>query len=142
MTPIRPSGSSTESRLITDMNVTPMVDVMLVLLVIFMITAPMMFRYQPLDLPQEALEETHPDPSPVTLSIKADGTIYLDGVKIVEDTFVSQLSAIGSKSDFAGVRILADTPLPYGRLLHVMRLLKEAGITKMTFVSSPGASQG
>lgn len=142
MTPIRPGGSSTESRLITDMNVTPMVDVMLVLLVIFMITAPMMFRYQPLDLPQEALEETHPDPSPVTLSIKADGTIYLDGVKIVEDTFVSQLSAIGSKSDFAGVRILADTALPYGRLLHVMRLLKEAGITKMTFVSSPGASQG
>lgn len=142
MTPIRPDGSGTESRLITDMNVTPMVDVMLVLLVIFMITAPMMFRYQPLDLPQEALEETHPDPSPVTLSIKADGTIYLDGVKIVEDTFVSQLSAIGSKSDFAGVRILADTALPYGRLLHVMRLLKEAGITKMTFVSSPGASQG
>lgn len=142
MTPIRPGGSSTESRLITDMNVTPMVDVMLVLLVIFMITAPMMFRYQPLDLPQEALEETHPDPSPVTLSIKADGTIYLDGVKIVEDTFVSQLSAIGSKSDFAGVRILADTALPYGRILHVMRLLKEAGITKMTFVSSPGASQG
>ena len=142
MTPIRPGGSSTESRLITDMNVTPMVDVMLVLLVIFMITAPMMFRYQPLDLPQEALEETHPDPSPVTLSIRADGTIYLDGVKIVEDTFVSQLSAIGSKSDFAGVRILADTALPYGRLLHVMRLLKEAGITKMTFVSSPGASQG
>ena len=59
MTPIRPGGSGTESRLITDMNVTPMVDVMLVLLVIFMITAPMMFRYQPLDLPQEALEETH-----------------------------------------------------------------------------------
>ena len=142
MTPIRPGGSSTESRLITDMNVTPMVDVMLVLLVIFMITAPMMFRYQPLDLPQEALEETHPDPSPVTLSIKADGTIYLDGVKIVEDTFVNQLSAIGSKSDFAGVRILADTALPYGRLLHVMRLLKEARITKMTFVSYPGASQG
>lgn len=142
MTPIRPGSSSTESRLITDMNVTPMVDVMLVLLVIFMITAPIMFRYQPLDLPQEALEETHPDPSPVTLSIKADGTIYLDGVKIVEDTFVSQLSAIGAKRDFAGVRILADTALPYGRLLHVMRLLKEAGITKMTFVSSPGASQG
>lgn len=110
MTPIRPGGSGTESRLITDMNVTPMVDVMLVLLVIFMITA--------------------------------DGTIYLDGVKVVEDTFVSQLSAIGAKSDFAGVRILADTTLPYGRLLHVMRLLQEAGITKMTFVSSPGASQG
>ncbi len=142
MTPIRPGGSGTESRLITDMNVTPMVDVMLVLLVIFMITAPMMFRYQPLDLPQEALQETHPDPSPVTLSITADGTIYLDGVKVVEDTFVSQLSAIGAKSDFAGVRILADTTLPYGRLLHVMRLLQEAGITKMTFVSSPGASQG
>ena len=142
MTPIRPGESGTESRLITDMNVTPMVDVMLVLLVIFMITAPMMFRYQPLDLPQEALQETHPDPSPVTLSITADGTIYLDGVKVVEDTFVSQLSAIGTKSDFAGVRILADTTLPYGRLLHVMRLLQEAGITKMTFVSSPGASQG
>ena len=139
MKPIHPSQTSGSNSLITDMNVTPMVDVMLVLLVIFMITAPLMFRYQPLDLPKEALEATQSDASMMTLSITADGTLFVDGIKMSEDDFVSLMSAKGAESTFSGVRIMADTSLPYGRLLHVMRLLQAAGITKMTFVSAPNA---
>lgn len=135
MTPIRPPHSQDE--LLADMNVTPMVDVMLVLLVIFMITAPLMFRYQTLTLPQETLSQAVPDASPLTLSITADGKLFLDGEAVDEDTFRARLATFAITPDFPGIRVAADDALPYGRMLHVMRLIQDSGIVKMTFVAVP-----
>ena len=136
MTPIRPSHSQDE--LIVDMNVTPMVDVMLVLLVIFMITAPLMFRYQTLTLPQEALAQTVPDASPVTLSITADGSLFLDGEAVTEDAFRTRLATFATSPDFPGIRVAADDALPYGRMLHVMHLMQNSGVDKITVIAALG----
>lgn len=130
---------------IASINVTPLVDVMLVLLIIFMITAPMMQQGVDVELPKASSGAMKGKDDPLVLSIDKNGDIYLTkdsklsldelGVKVAA---VLAARAEGEKKIF----IKADTGLPYGEIMAVMGRLHEAGITEVGLVSQPQTEEG
>src|SRR3982751_2000433 len=85
-----------------DINVTPLVDVMLVLLIIFMVTAPLMTAGVPVNLPDSRAKALEQDKKPVAISIERDGTIYLDEAKVSEDALPDALAKVAGKTDADG----------------------------------------
>ncbi|MBU3647833.1 MAG: biopolymer transporter ExbD [Limnohabitans sp.] len=128
----------------SDINVTPLVDVMMVLLVIFIITAPLMVSALKLDLPQaEAAAASTAPPRFVTLAIDAQGTVYLNDAPMGLDALKQQLSAQASKAMASGrgelpeIQLRADARVPYGRVVEVMGLAQQAGMSRIAFVTEP-----
>ena len=119
---------------LSEINVTPFVDVMLVLLIIFMVTAPLLQQGIDINLPQAKGKEMSPAER-IEITIKKDGRIYLD--KAV--TTLSALSARLSKSTNREVFLKADKDVPYGLVVEVMGELREIGIDKLGMVTEPKA---
>ncbi len=123
-----------------DINVTPLVDVMLVLLIIFMVTAPLMTAGVPVNLPDSRAKALEQDKKPVSISIERDGTIYLDEKQVSEDALPDALSPIAAKRDAEGkppqVLLRADKGLDYGRVMAVMGDLNRAGLNRVSLVSN------
>ena len=122
---------------LADINVTPFVDVMLVLLIIFMVTAPMMTQGLEVDLPQTKTVTTLPkDSENLVLTIRRDGSIYLDEYNLkLEDIqgHVQRLVTEQKKLLF----LRADKEVPYGLVVQVMGLLKAGGVDKLGMVAEP-----
>ncbi|MFZ4763195.1 MAG: protein TolR [Alphaproteobacteria bacterium] len=124
-----------------DINVTPMVDVMLVLLIVFMVAAPMLTVGVPVDLPQtkgQALNQ--PDDKPLEISINAKGEIYLQETKVSFDGLVPKLQQISLNNKDARVYIRGDRGLAYGEMMKIMGNITNAGFTKVALVASPPSS--
>lgn len=131
----------------SDMNVVPYIDVMLVLLIIFMVTAPMLTTGVEVDLPKEKTSTiSTKEQLPVIISMKADGSLFLSKEGVVDapmniDGLVSELSALANQSkDSTGnitlqVMINADANNPYSNIMQVMARLQEVGITKVGLLS-------
>jgi len=126
----------------SDINVTPLVDVMMVLLVIFIITAPLMVSALKLDLPRaEAAPASSAPPRFVTLAIDAQGTVYLNDVPIDLDALKQQLTSQASKAMASGhgelpeIQLRADARVSYGRVVEVMGLTQQAGMSRIAFVT-------
>jgi biopolymer transport protein TolR len=126
----------------SDINVTPLVDVMMVLLVIFIITAPLMVSALKLDLPKTEGEQTSSAPPRfVKLSIDAKGVVYLDDKAISLDDLKRSLNAQASKAlamdngELPEVQLRADERVPYGRVVEVMGLAQQAGMNRIGFVT-------
>ncbi len=135
-------GASTDDDdgLISAINVTPMVDVVLVLLVIFMVTAPIIHAQgMPMDLPKASTGESIQTVFSVELT--ADGKTVVDSEPVSSDEAISRLAQAG-KTKNADLRavIRADKKVEHGRVIHVLDLLKRAGIAKIAFAVSPGGS--
>lgn len=130
-------------RLASDINVVPYIDVMLVLLVIFMVTAPMLMQGVKVELPQAATEPVEDQQEePVIVSIKADGTYYINlGVtpkKPVElDTIKQKISAIMSSKPKTSVMVWGDTNVPYGSVIELMSQLQQSGVPNVGLVTQP-----
>jgi biopolymer transport protein TolR len=128
-----------------EINVTPMVDVMLVLLIIFMVTAPLLNAGVPIELPDSkaaALDQT-PD-EPVQVSLDSEGRLFIDDQQIPENNLAERLVVIAAKgSDPAGPQIYlrADRDIDYGRVMKVMGELNHAGLRKIALVTT-GAPTG
>ena len=126
---------------IADINVTPLVDVMLVLLIIFMVTAPLMTAGVPVNLPDSRAKALDQVKEPVQLSIEANGLIHLGDEEIAEGQLPGRLEQLAAKS--AGqppqVYLRADRSLDYGRVARVLGELAHAGLTKVALVSVEGA---
>jgi biopolymer transport protein ExbD len=125
---------------ITGINVTPLVDVTLVLLIIFMVTAKMIVsRSVPLDLPKAASGTEVQVVFSVVLA--ADGTVEVDSKPVANDDAIFPLAreAHAGNADLRAV-IKADSAVPHGRVIHVLDLLKQAGLSKIAFGVSPGAA--
>ncbi|BDU19333.1 biopolymer transporter ExbD [Dyella sp. GSA-30] len=121
-----------------DINVTPLVDVMLVLLIIFMITAPMLTHKVKIDLPQPNPNVVNPDnpPEPVRLKIDQSGALYWNDTPVSEDQLKGQLSLIGAMGDPAKqpeVQINADDAVAYENVARVLSDAKSYGLTKIGF---------
>jgi biopolymer transport protein TolR len=120
-----------------EINVTPMVDVMLVLLIIFMVSAPLLTVGVPLDLPQTAAKSLDQDKEPLTLSVQLSGKIFLNNTEIKPDELVPKLKAITDARGGMDERIFVrgDTKVDYGTVMRVMGRLSAAGFKRVALVT-------
>ncbi|MEZ5499848.1 MAG: ExbD/TolR family protein [Steroidobacteraceae bacterium] len=133
-------------RLLGEINVVPYIDVMLVLLIIFMITAPLLAQGIKVELPQAASEPLDPallkDQKPLILSIDRNGLLYLNvGARPeaprTDDDVLADAAAIIRRAPDLAVLVEGDRRVPYGRVVEAMTLLQQAGARKLGFLSSP-----
>jgi biopolymer transport protein TolR len=122
-------------RPMADINVTPMVDVMLVLLVVFMVTAPLLTVGVPVELPQTKAQQLNEPKEPLVISINAEGKTYLQNSEIATDQLVPRLQAITNNNPSASIYVRGDRNISYGRVLEVMGLISAAGFTKVSLVA-------
>jgi biopolymer transport protein TolR len=124
--------------LLCDINVTPMVDVMLVLLIIFMVAAPMMTQGLDVDLPKVDAKAMRTDQNLVVLTIKADGVVLLDETPLATvENLDAQVKAVLRAKQTESLFLKADQSVPYGRVAAVMGALREAGVTSVGLVTEP-----
>jgi biopolymer transport protein TolR len=128
---------ATASAPLSDINMTPLIDVMLVLLVIFMITAPLMVSAVKVDLPQAGGTQASATSQSLAVSLNAQGQIYLNDLPIANDAFRVALVEAAKRNPLTEVQLRADTSVPYGRVLEVMGLAHEAGLSRIGFVAQP-----
>ena len=124
-----------------DINVTPLVDVMLVLLIIFMITAPLLTAAVPIDLPESRAKPVETEEQePVQLSINGDDTLYIGEEVVPEAELPARLDAIARANEGQDrprqIMLRADTGLDYGRVMRVMGELNRAGLTRISLVTT------
>lgn len=130
-------GGSTD-RLMSDINVTPFVDVMLVLLIIFMVTAPMMVQGVDVALPEESSNPLPADQEHLSVTVDRDRNVYINDFQVRVDFLREKLVKIlGGKTD-REVYFRADKEVPYGVVVHVMSEIKAAGVVKLGMVTKPG----
>ena len=134
------------SRLMSEINVVPYIDVMLVLLIIFMITAPLLTQGIKVDLPNAAADPLDPellrDNEPLVLSIDRDGHLYLNigddqESSINERTVLARTAAVLRRNAQTPILVKADEAVPYGRVVTGMVLLQQAGAEKIGFITDP-----
>ncbi|MDR2853672.1 MAG: biopolymer transporter ExbD [Burkholderiaceae bacterium] len=126
-------------RPLSDINVTPLVDVMLVLLVIFIITAPLMTRSIPLDLPQSSAAQPSPNTPSLSLAINVQGQVYVDGHPVDATQLAAALARAAAQSHATEVQLRADRAVPYGRIVELMDALNRAGLARIAFVTDTKA---
>ena len=136
----RPQGSEPMS----DINMTPLIDVMLVLLIIFMITAPMMTSRLKLDLPRAETQAPPPTPPAViTIALTADGRTHLDDLAVDAAALQTQVEAQAKSKPDTEVQLRADRVVPYERVAQLIGILQKAGLTRIAFVTeAPVGEQG
>lgn len=128
-------GSDTEGEMMSEINVTPLVDVMLVLLVVFIITAPLLTpQALKISLPATDAVEQHELPQKVSLLVDASGNIALENQHISDDGLTRLLQSHSAEPDFQ-LQIEADKAVPYGRIAELMALAQHAGVAKLSFVT-------
>jgi biopolymer transport protein ExbD len=132
------SGGGGDNELNSEINVTPLVDVMLVLLIIFMITAPLLNNTGvTLELPQVAAENIEDPEGKLVMSLKADNTIYLGGTQITWAQLEAKLKANERVQKESALYIEADTNLQYGVVITAMQLARNAGVQHVMFLTDP-----
>jgi len=135
---------------ISDINVTPMVDVMLVLLIVFMVAAPLLTVGVPIDLPKTEAKELNTQSKPVTVTIKPDGTIYLAGGdgntvdpnKAIDiDSLVADIQPLITAGGDDRIYVRGDTQANYGAVMKVMGVLSKAGYAKIGLITDQAQGQ-
>ncbi|CAE6716710.1 protein TolR [Paraburkholderia domus] len=126
---------------VSEINVTPLVDVMLVLLIVFMVAAPLMAQGVKVDLPTAKAKPLSEDKPPVAISLKRDGSVYVDKTQVSGAQLVGTLTRETSGDHERRVEIRGDKGLPYGNVLQAMGEINEAGFTKIALVSEPAGAQ-
>ena len=118
---------------IAQINVTPLVDVLLVLLIIFMITAPTLTDRLVLTLPQPVKHQPPPPPEPLRLRIAGDGALALDGQRISANVLAAEIAFLAEREQPPGIEIDADDAVAYAHIVDVLGTLKNEGLTRVSF---------
>jgi biopolymer transport protein TolR len=126
---------SRRTRMMSEINVTPFVDVMLVLLIVFMVTAPLLTVGVPVDLPQTRARQLGEDREPLSVSIEKGGKIFLQNTPIAEDDLVTKLMAISNNGYNQRIFVRGDKDVDYGKVMEVMGLLNAAGFARIGLVT-------
>ena len=121
----------------SEINVTPFVDVMLVLLIIFMVTAPLLTVGVQVDLPESAADSLPDDQEPLTLSINSKGEIYIQEHQVTYQKMIPKLLAIAKNRTDTRIYVRGDKAINYGRVLEIMGMLSGSGFTKVALISEP-----
>lgn len=131
-------------RPMTEINVAPFVDVMLVLVVIFMIAAPLLTVGVPVDLPQAAVDPLNEEKEPLIITVDSEGRVYLQESEIEQDLLIPRLVAVSEANPDLRVFVRGDRAINYGRVMEVMGLVSEAGFSKVALIAEipiPGQPQ-
>jgi biopolymer transport protein TolR len=128
-------------RPLAEINVTPMVDVMLVLLIIFMVTAPLMTTGVSVDLPKTNAQPINNDSQPLTVSIRANGDVYLQDEPVPMSDVVDKLKAIARNNPDRRIFVRGDKDLAYGRIMEVMGTITQGGFTKVALLAEQPTAQ-
>jgi biopolymer transport protein ExbD len=128
------------SQPMAEINVTPLVDVMLVLLVIFIITAPLLSYAIKLDLPNDPAPAVEPAPATIKLSIDAAGTVYWDGERVADAEMARRMAAAAKAVTLPEVHVRADKATRYERVSFVLSTAQQAGLAKIGFVTEPASA--
>jgi biopolymer transport protein TolR len=123
----------------SDINMTPLVDVMLVLVVIFILTAPLMVSTVKVELPQTQGASADEPPKAMMLVIDKAGQVYVNDQPVDMATLAETLGKTGRDDPSTEVQLKADAAVPYGRVVEVMGLAHQAGLSRIGFVADPGA---
>ena len=126
---------STASRPMGDTNMTPLIDVMLVLMIIFMITAPLMTSSLKLDLPKTEGGTPTEAPSFIALAIDAQGAMYVGEDKVEPATLLQRARDAARRDPLTEVQLSADSAVPYGRVAELIALVQDAGLSRIGFVT-------
>jgi biopolymer transport protein TolR len=122
----------------SEINVTPLVDVMLVLLIIFMVTAPLLVAGVPVDLPESRAGALDQQAKPVQIALDKNGGLFIDDVAVTDNQLAARLSAIAAEPappEGRRIYLRADKTLDYGRVMRVMGELNRAGLNRVALVS-------
>jgi biopolymer transport protein TolR len=128
-------------RPLAEINVTPLVDVMLVLLIIFMVTAPLMTSGVPVDLPKTTASPINSDSEPLTVSIDAQGGIFLQDQQLQLPDLVTKLQALAQNNADQRIFLRGDKDLAYGRIMEVMSTITQGGFTKVALLAEVPSAQ-
>ena len=123
--------------LVSEINVTPFVDVMLVLLIIFMVTAPMMVQGVDVNLPRAAAAPLEEKVDHLVISVRQDGQVYINEQAVGMDYLTRKLELILTDMGSRDVYLRADKDVPYGRVVDVMARIKKAGVTTLGMITLP-----
>ncbi len=127
-----------------DINVTPFVDVMLVLLIIFMVTAPMLVTGVPLELPESRANPLDQPNEPIEISIDKDGATFIDGTAVAPTELSARLDEIAAAQDADKPRqimLRGDTAISYGQMMRVMGELNRAGLNSVSLVTTGSSGE-
>ncbi len=137
-----PRGRKRAHAVMSDINVTPMVDVMLVLLIIFMITAPLLSAGVTVDLPKsQAKALSQQDNAPIEIAVDAKGNVFMGETAMKIERLKGILSAIAQENPDRRVYIKADQRLSYGQVMGIMAAVSASGFTKIALVTDPAQRQ-
>ncbi|WP_407527529.1 protein TolR [Methylobacterium oryzisoli] len=126
---------------LSEINVTPMVDVMLVLLIIFMVAAPLMTVGVPVQLPKTAAAKTSENKKPVVVSVDKDGHAFLAKEALPPEGALARLKAVAAEDPGQTVLVRGDKDVPYGKVMEVMGLVGQAGFAKVSLIANaPGGA--
>ncbi|MGL4290511.1 MAG: protein TolR [Phreatobacter sp.] len=124
-----------------EINITPMVDVMLVLMIIFMVAAPLMTVSVPLDLPQASARAIQQDKPPITVSVRQNGEIYLGDNKVEQAQLIDQLKALAQNGSEERIFVRGDAAVNYQAIMDVLSQIKGGGFTKVALVATERATR-
>lgn len=119
----------------TEINVAPFVDVMLVLVVIFMIAAPLLTVGVPVDLPKAAVDPLNDEREPLIITVDAEGRVYLQEAEVQQNALVPRLVAVSEANPELRVFVRGDQAINYGRVMEVMGLVSEAGFSRVALIA-------
>jgi len=131
------TGGQNSKRLMSDINVTPFVDVMLVLLIIFMVTAPMMMQGVDVNLPQTATKHIKTREDPLILTVNKKREVFIENHRIELEDLETKIKKIFENRRDKEILLRADKDVPYGYVIKVIAQVKEAGIDKLGMVTEP-----
>ncbi|MGB3224764.1 MAG: protein TolR [Desulforhopalus sp.] len=134
MGPVKGNG---RKRLVSEINVTPLVDVMLVLLIIFMITAPMMTQGIDVDLPETTAKSLRQEEKPIVITITKDGELSINEIPLVHALMVQELEQNYAANKDQSIFIRADKDVAYGHVVTVMEEIKSVGFDKVGMITKP-----
>ena len=131
------TGPSSRRAALAEINVTPLVDVMLVLLIIFMITAPMLQHQVEVNLPEVTNEPRTPSEEQYVLTVTKEGSVFLNSQAYTLEALRPQLEVLSQAQPSQEMFLRADAEVPYGRVVQVMDAVKKAGILRLGMITQP-----